>query len=210
MKTLIPAVMAIFFLLPGTTLSQVAYDPDKDYAYAEILRMMDQGLDINQQLTYGTVFHSIAHSFGFSGDTTHLDSILMIVSKAGHIKDPLWFLEDPYSETKKHLFYYISRLIAKGNEISIDTLKLVIDLIYYRPCEGCDRKYFDFINYQDQFGKTPLMYACELDKPALIIHILNKGGKRNIRDKKGMKAIDFCLTENARRALLKKKLCDCP
>lgn len=128
-----------------------------------------------------TFFKRYAHAYGFFADDTKKEAVIYMIKNAKTpLKNPLFFLNDASPERAKDIMEYFALLQKNNPKIGEKEFQKIYET------------YFEYrIDYQDQYGKTIFMYACEYKYLNVLKMIKTKNPSLKIKDNKGKKAKNY-------------------
>ncbi|KAJ5355479.1 uncharacterized protein N7496_012691 [Penicillium cataractarum] len=195
----------------NTPLHEVVTDKSLNRKRKVLERLIDMGMNINQRNHQGrTVLHIVCSRDDFvvnwDGDTVYmvLDYVLEQSSECLTVSDhkgiqPL-HIAATISET------FVLKILNAGADICAAThekmtvLHLaararqsgIIDIILSRAKSLAAQKRLDFVNSQDDDGRTALHYACRSGRPETVKSLLDAGAACDVLDIHGHSPLALC------------------
>lgn len=195
----------------NTPLHEVITDKSLKRKREVLERLIEMGMDINQRNHQGrTVLHTVCSRDDFvlsrHGDTVYmvLDYVLKQSSECLTVSDhkgiqPL-HIAATISET------FVLKILNAGADICAAThekmtvLHLaararqsgIIDIILSRATSLSAQKRLDFVNSQDEDGRTAIHYACRSGRPESVKSLLEAGAACNVLDIYGHSPLALC------------------
>lgn len=193
-------LFSLFILINfGTQLLGQTMSPKKMYKY------MKAGKNINKlakEQTGNTVFHMFAWDWGYRCSDEGIGTIEYAIKHSGQkIKRPFWFFNDPCPERQKDILQYFWLLWRYGHTVSEKRFIELVDIYFGSEGAGSDGK--KGLDFQDSYGKTPLMYACEYGYRTAISKIMEDDPNLTLEDNRGKTAKDYCRRNQSLLKLLK-------
>ena len=149
-----------------------------------------------------TLFHMFAWDWGYRCSDDGIGTIEYAIKHSGQkIKRPFWFFNDPCPDRQKDILQYFWLLWRYGHTVSEKRYIELVD-IYFGP-DSYSSENQKNINFQDSYGKTPLMYACEYGYKEAVAKIMEQDPDLGLEDNRGRTAKDYCRRNRGLLKLLK-------
>ncbi|MCP4443452.1 MAG: ankyrin repeat domain-containing protein [Aureispira sp.] len=190
------------FILVGTSTLSFGQEMNAKKMY----KYMKAGKNINK-LAKGedghTVFHMFAWDWGYRCSDDQIGTIEYAIKHSGQkIKRPFWFFNDACCERQKDVLQYFWLLWRYGHTVSEKRFIELVDIYFIHKDGYCQTENKE-IDYQDTYGKTPLMYACEYGYRDAVVKIMEHDPDLLLEDKRGKTAKDYCRRSKSLLKLLK-------
>jgi hypothetical protein len=197
--------------------NEALYDSLKNLSNEALIDMAKSGYDFNTPISIyeqfdeegevigmgepHTAFQQVTHSYGFYCDDSIKPLIYGLIEHSEkQLINPLYFTDDPCGERVSDILEYFSLLKRKAYKVDENTFKELLS-IYYDPYDDRD-------NYQNEVGKSPLMYAIEFGYVQSIEKMLKNNKDINLADHNGQSLLMYaCASDNIAliNTILKKK-----
>lgn len=194
----------------NTPLHEVVTNKSLDKKREVLQRLMDIGMNVNQRNHLGrTVLHAVCSRDDF-GENQNRDSVYtildyllgkcecLIVSDNEGIQ-PL-HIAATISETFVHKILNAGADIRAATDDKMTVLHLaararqsgIIDMILSRATSLSEKTRLEFVNSQDEVGRTALHYACRSGRPETVKSLLEAGAVCNVLDIHGLSPFALC------------------
>jgi hypothetical protein len=166
----------------------------------ELIAYIKAGNNVNEVVSrYGdqeyTAFSSVFHAYGFYCNDEKKEALYTALQMAKEpIKNTLFFLNDPCFNRRNDIGEYYSLLVKHNHGVSEKEFDSIINTYFissFGEPNPTDSASIARVNFQNEKGKTILMYAAEFGYTKSIKKLLANKADITLKDKSGKTALDY-------------------
>ncbi len=166
----------------------------------ELMKYINDGNNMNEVIgRYGnheyTVFTELFHAYGFYCNDDKKEALYTALKMAKEpIKNTLFFLNDPCFGRRNDIGEYYSLLVKHNHGVTEKEFDSIINTYFissFGEPNPSDSASIARVNFQNEKGKTILMYAAEFGYTKSIKKLLANKADITLKDKSGKTALDY-------------------